>query len=83
VPTPLLTSAGRTLVDRGAGGFATVGGVLWAILAPPLPASARLPAPAAPILRPVVASGQTAPAGGSFDRFDIESQPSRDVWIGS
>jgi len=76
VPTPLLTSAGARLSIAALAVVGLWAAVLWAILAPPPPpASARLATPAAPSLRLVVASGQAAPTGGSFDRFDIESQP--------
>jgi len=51
-------------------------GVLWATLAGPPPAqSDRATAPVGPALRLVVASGQVAPTGGSFDRFDVAAQP--------
>ena len=76
MPTPLLTSAGARLLIAVMAVLGLWGAVLWAILAPPPPPpSARLAAPAAPSLRLVVAAGQAAPTGGSFDRFDIESQP--------
>lgn len=52
------------------------GAVLWASLSEP---ERKPAAPAAalqaPTLRLVVASGQAAPTGGSFDRFDVTSQP--------
>ena len=76
LPTPLLTSAGARLSIAALAVVGLWAAVLWAILAPPPPpTSARLATPAAPSLRLVVASGQAAPTGGSFDRFDIESQP--------
>jgi hypothetical protein len=50
--------------------------VLWAGLSDPV-RKAELPSssPAVPALRLVVASGQAAPSGGRFDRFDVSSQP--------
>src|SRR5262249_53827751 len=73
---PLLASA-RVRVIIAA--IAVVGlwlGVLWASLArPPPPASDRASKPIPLALRRVVASGQVAPTGGSFDRFDVASQP--------
>ncbi len=51
------------------------GAVIWALLSrsptPPEQASA----PVASSLRLVVAAGRPAPTGGSFDRFDVTSQP--------
>src|SRR5262249_36993811 len=73
---PLLASAGARVRMAV---IAVIGlwlGVLWASLAQPPPApSGRAAKPATPALRLVVASGQVAPVGGSFDRFDIASQP--------
>src|SRR5690348_13131319 len=50
---------------------------IWAIaLNVPAPtATAPTPAPAPPSLRLVVASGQPAPTGGEFNRFDVTTQP--------
>lgn len=49
--------------------------VLWASLSQPAPPRSDRPRAAASSLRLVVASGQPAPGGGSFDRFDQASQP--------
>src|SRR5258708_17583950 len=50
--------------------------VLWASLSEPVRTAAVTPAsPVAHALRLVVASGQAAPGGGKFDRFDVGSQP--------
>jgi len=74
--TPLLTSAGGRLLVAALAVLGLWAAVLWAILAPPQPVSTTRPqAPAPPSLRLVVASGRVAPTGGSFDRFDVESQP--------
>jgi hypothetical protein len=73
---PLLTSAAARLRVAGAAVLCLWGAVLWASLAPPPPVAADRPAAPPPAsLRLVVASGQAAPNGGSFDRFDIASQP--------
>jgi hypothetical protein len=72
---PLLSSAWARLVVAAIAVLCLWGGVLWAFLAPPPPTSNILLPPAAPSLRLVVASGQLAPTGGTFDRFDIASQP--------
>jgi hypothetical protein len=49
--------------------------VLWASVEPPPVEEKRAAAPPAPVLRAVVATGQAAPGGGSFDRFDVNTQP--------
>ena len=50
--------------------------VLWASLSEPARKAATAPvSPVAHALRLVVASGQAAPSGGRFDRFDVGSQP--------
>jgi len=73
---PLLSSAGARLSVAAVAVLCLWGGVLWAYLAPPPPSVSGLRAtPVAPSMRLVVASGQAAPTGGSFDRFDIASQP--------
>src|SRR6476646_576395 len=73
---PLLASARSRLTIAGAAIFLLWIAVLWAALSEPT----RKPAPQnaaqeAPVLRLVVASGQAAPGGGSFNRFDVISQP--------
>jgi hypothetical protein len=74
--TALLASARARVLIAAIAVLGLWGAVLWAVLAPPPPAaSARPSVPIPPSLRLVVASGQVAPTGGSFDRFDIESQP--------
>ena len=51
-------------------------GVLWACLSHPVPPKPyEPPPPAPPGLRRIVASGQQAPVGGVFDRFDVATQP--------
>jgi len=50
--------------------------VLWAALSEPArKATPQNVVQEVPALRLVVASGQAAPGGGSFDRFDVSSQP--------
>ncbi|MGO9326802.1 MAG: choice-of-anchor tandem repeat NxxGxxAF-containing protein [Steroidobacteraceae bacterium] len=73
---PLLASAGARLLIAAIAVLCLWCGVLWAYLAPPpTTISDRRPVRAPPSLHLVVASGQPAPAGGSFDRFDIAAQP--------
>jgi hypothetical protein len=50
---------------------------IWAIAlnAPAPTATAPTPAPVASTLRLVVATGQPAPTGGDFSRFDVTTQP--------
>jgi hypothetical protein len=73
---PLLSSVSARLTVAAIAVLCLWGGVLWAYLAPPPPNVSDLRAPSvAPSMRLVVASGQAAPTGGSFDRFDIASQP--------
>jgi hypothetical protein len=50
--------------------------VLWASLSEPArEAAAPSASPVVDTLRLIVASGQAAPGGGSFNRFDVSSQP--------
>src|SRR6202790_5478561 len=73
---PLLASARSRLVIAGVAVFSLWIAVLWASLSePPRRAALQNAAPEAPALRLVVASGQAAPTGGRFDRFDVGSQP--------
>ena len=73
---PLLTSAVARLLIAAVAVLCLWGAVLWAYLAPPPPAiGERRPPLGPPGLRLVVASGQPAPSGGSFDRFDVAAQP--------
>src|ERR1700739_2103522 len=73
---PLLSSVSARLTVAAIAVLCLWGGVLWAYLAPPPPNVSDLRTPSvAPSMRLVVTSGQTAPTGGSFDRFDIASQP--------
>jgi len=73
---PLLASARSRLTVAGAAVLCLWILVLWASLSEP---ARKLAAPSAsPVvdtLRLVVASGQAAPGGGSFNRFDVNSQP--------
>src|SRR3982075_159079 len=73
---PLLASARSRLTIAGAAVLLLWIAVLWASLSEPT-RKVGLPnaAPEAPALRLVVASGQAAPTGGRFDRFDVGSQP--------
>jgi hypothetical protein len=76
IPGPLLASAGARLRIAAVAVLCVWSGVLWAYLAPlPSTVSDRRTPPAPPSLHLVVASGQPAPTGGSFDRFDVSSQP--------
>ena len=73
---PLLTSAVARLLIAATAVLCLWGGVLWAYLAPPPPAVGERRPPPGPLgLRLVVASGEPAPDGGSFDRFDVAAQP--------
>src|SRR6267154_91030 len=73
---PLLASALSRLAVAGAAVLCLWLAVLWASLSEP---ARKAAAPSTPqvvnTLRLVVASGQAAPGGGSFDRFDVSSQP--------
>ena len=73
---PLLTSALFRLTVAGAAVFCLWLLVLWASLSEPT-RKAETPStpPMAHTLRLVVASGQAAPGGGRFNRFDVNSQP--------
>ena len=73
---PLLVSARSRLAVAGAAVLCLWILVLWASLSEPTrKAAAPSASQAVPTLRLVVASGQTAPGGGSFNRFDVSSQP--------
>src|SRR5256885_16941280 len=73
---PLLASARSRLTIAGAAVLLLWIAVLWASLSEPArKAALQNPAPEVHALRLVVASGQAAPSGGSFDRFDVSSQP--------
>jgi hypothetical protein len=72
---PLLASAAWRLLIAAIALFVLWGGVFWAYRAPPSTLSERRPPPGPATLHLVVASGQPAPTGGSFDRFDVASQP--------
>src|SRR3981189_2539317 len=73
---PLLASARSRLTIAGAAVLLLWTAVLWASLSEPTrKAALQNPAPEVHALRLVVASGQAAPGGGSFDRFDVSSQP--------
>ncbi len=73
---PLLASALSRLAIAAVAVLLLWIAVLWASLSEPA-RKAELPSapPAVPALRLVVASGQAAPGGGRFDRFDVGSQP--------
>jgi hypothetical protein len=73
---PLLASARARVIIAAIAVAALWLGVLWTTLARPPPAAAdRATRSSAPALRLIVASGRAAPSGGSFDRFDVASQP--------
>jgi hypothetical protein len=73
---PLLASARSRLTIAAAAVLLLWIAVAWAILSEPARKAAALnAAPGLPALRLVVASGQAAPNGGRFDRFDVGSQP--------
>ena len=73
---PLLASASSRLAVAGAAVLCLWLAVLWASLSdPPRKAAAPSASQVVHTLRLVVASGQAAPGGGSFDRFDVSSQP--------
>ena len=73
---PLLASASSRLTIAGAAILLLWIAVLWASLSEPTrKAALQNAAPEVPALRLVVASGQAAPSGGRFDRFDVSSQP--------
>jgi len=73
---PLLASAGARLAIAAAAILLLWIAVLWASLSEPTrKAAVQNAAPEVHALRLVVASGQAAPGGGSFNRFDVSSQP--------
>ena len=72
---PLLASSRSRLAVAGGAVLLLWIAVLLASLPEPAPKAAAPAPPVAPALRLVVASGQPAPSGGSFDRFDVGSQP--------
>jgi len=67
---PLLANAATRVLIAAIAVLSLWGAVLWAYLAPPpLTTGERQQGP--PGLHLVVASGQPAPSGGNFDRFDV------------
>src|SRR3981081_2210143 len=73
---PLLASARSRLTIAGAAILLLWIAVLWASLSEPArKAAPQSVAQEVHALRLVVASGQAAPGGGSFNRFDVSSQP--------
>ena len=73
---PLLASARSRLTIAGVAVLLLWLAELWASLSEPTrKAAVQNPAQELHALRLVVASGQAAPAGGNFDRFDVSSQP--------
>jgi hypothetical protein len=72
---PLLASAFSRLTVAGAAVLCLWILVLWASLSEPTRKAAPSASQAVQTLRLVVASGQAAPGGGSFNRFDVSSQP--------
>src|SRR3981081_1189880 len=72
----LLASARARLAIAGAAILLLWIAVLWASLSEPTrKAALQNAAPEVHALHLVVASGQAAPGGGSFNRFDVSSQP--------
>jgi hypothetical protein len=73
----LLASARSRLQIAAIAVLCLWGAVIWAIiLNSPAPSANTQPVtPVAPSLRLVVATGQAAPTGGTFDRFDVTAQP--------
>jgi hypothetical protein len=73
---PLLASARSRLAVAGTAVICLWIAVLWASLSEPA-RKAAVPSASQAIhtLRLVVASGQAAPGGGRFNRFDVSSQP--------
>jgi hypothetical protein len=75
-PGPLLASARSRLRIAALVVLALWAAVLWAALAPDVPPASEQPAAAQPkAMRLVVATGQPAPGGGAFERFDVAAQP--------
>ena len=73
---PLLAGARARLAIAAAAILLLWIAVLWAVLSEPTRKTAlQNAAPEVHALRLVVASGQAAPGGGSFNRFDVSSQP--------
>src|ERR1700704_345751 len=73
---PLLAGARARLAIAAAAILLLWTAVLWASLSEPTrKAAVQNAAPEVHALRLVVASGQAAPGGGSFNRFDVSSQP--------
>jgi hypothetical protein len=73
---PLLANAATRVLIAAIAVLYLWGAVLWAYLAPPpLTTGERRAQQGPPGLHLVVASGQPAPSGGNFDRFDVASQP--------
>jgi hypothetical protein len=76
VKSPLLASARSRLTIAGVAILLLWIAVLWAALSEPTrKAAEQNAAPEMHALRLVVASGQAAPGGGSFNRFDVSTQP--------
>jgi hypothetical protein len=80
MPTPLaglLRGAGERLAVTAVAVLIMWAVAIWAIaFNTPAPTStAPTPAPVTPSLRLVIASGQPAPTGGDFNRFDVTTQP--------
>ena len=73
---PLLASGRSRLTIAGLAILLLWSAVLWAALSEPnRKAAQQNAAPEVHALRLVVASGQAAPGGGSFNRFDVSTQP--------
>ena len=73
----LLKGAGERVAVAAMAVLIMWAAAIWAIVlnAPTPTASAPTAAPVAPRLHLVVASGQPAPTGGDFNRFDVTTQP--------
>ena len=72
----LLAGAGARVLVAAIAVLCLWGAVLWAYVAPPpQTVGERRPPVGPPSLHLVVASGEPAPTGGRFDRFDVAAQP--------
>ena len=73
----LLKGAGERVAVAAMAVLIMWAAAIWAIVlnAPAPTATAPTSTPVAPSLRLVIATGQPAPTGGDFNRFDVMAQP--------
>ena len=71
----LLGGASTRVLVAAVAVLALWGSVLWAYLAPPPTANESRAISGPSSLRLVVSAGQSSPAGGKFNRFDVQTQP--------